>query len=79
MRPDRTSRSTGILLRYGVILSLNLFSLAAFLAVIAIGLSLHSGLVTVIGSVLSAVFLAQCAYLIRTGKEGWNARLGRGG
>jgi hypothetical protein len=73
---ENGSRSANVLLSYGVVLTLNVFSLAVFLAVAAIGITFHSWPVTIIGALLILTFSVHCIYIGRTGKEAWNARHG---
>jgi hypothetical protein len=79
LNSSRDQRSTGIFLPYGITLFLTGFSLAAFLAVIVIGLVLDSWPVIMIGSVLAALFIANCIFIVRTGRERWAARRARPG
>jgi hypothetical protein len=62
-----------ISLPYGLVLFLNLFSLAAFLAVIGIGLGFHSWPVTLVGVLLSTMFVTNCAIIVKTGRRRWDS------
>jgi hypothetical protein len=44
-----------------------------------IGLVLDSWPVILIGSVLAALFIANCIFIVRTGRERWAARRARPG
>ena len=74
MNARQDPNGKGAILPYRLTLALNCFSLAAFLVVIGIGLGFHSWPVTVIGIVLSAMFVVNCILIIRTGKERWGSR-----
>jgi hypothetical protein len=67
----------GVLLRYAVVLFLNVISLLAFVAVIGLGIAFGSALVMIIGGAITLLFLVQCGYLVRIGKSGWDTRLAR--
>jgi uncharacterized membrane protein len=62
---------------YGLVLCTNLIGLSIFAIVIATGIILNSAAVILVGSIFSLQFLFQAIYLIRLGRDGWNALLRR--